>query len=153
MPSLLSTRLGADRIALRSTFEAGRSVMAPTSHSAVVPAKARTHNHWISLLQRSSAACGLSMDSAVWVPAFGGDDGRVSVIAFPLLPFAAARAGPAPFAQKITQRRRNQSLLSPCCHLRRCNPNHDTMIAAKRNGIIALEIAAPSPSWPAMIAR
>src|SRR5882672_8728027 len=72
MPSLLSTRLAVDRMLLRSTFEAGRSVMAPTSHSAVVPAKAGTHNHWISLLQRSSAACGLSMDSAVWVPAFAG---------------------------------------------------------------------------------
>ena len=35
---------------------------------------------------------------------------------------------------------------SPCCHLRRCRPNHDTMIAASRKGIIAVEIAAPSPS-------
>ncbi len=43
----------------------------------------------------------------------------------------------------------DQSLFSPCCHLRRCRPNQETMIAASRNGIIALEIAAPSPSWPA----
>src|SRR5207244_9278469 len=76
-----------------------------------------------------------------------------SVIRLSLLPFAPARAGPAPFAQKITQRWGDQSLFSPCCHLRRCRPNQDTMIAASRNGIIALEIAAPSPNWPAMIAR
>src|SRR5258708_38300939 len=89
-----------------------------------------------------------------------------SVIVLSLLPFAAARAGhapfaqrikqgagPAPFAPKIKQRRGDQSLFSPCCHLRRCSPNQETMIAASRNGIMALEIAAPSPSWPAMIAR
>src|SRR5436190_4179823 len=106
-----------------------------------------------------------------------------SVIVFSLLPVAAARAGPAPFAQttersdadqslcflpaatcasargacpfaQTTERSdADQSLFSPCCHLRRCRPNHETMIAASRNGIIALEIAAPSPSCPAMIAR
>src|SRR6185437_3535710 len=89
-----------------------------------------------------------------------------SVIIFSLLPSAAARAGlapfaqeikqgagPAPFAPGIKQRRRDQSLFSPCCHLRRCRPNQEIMIAPSRNGIIALEIAAPSPSWPAMIAR
>src|ERR1700690_3965399 len=76
-----------------------------------------------------------------------------SVIVFTLLPFATARAGPAPFAQKITQRRADQSLFSPCCHLRRCRPNQETIIAARRNGIMALEIAAPSPNWPAMMAR
>src|ERR1700694_2939495 len=47
----------------------------------------------------------------------------------------------------------DQSLFSPCCHLRRCRPNQEIMIAASRNGIIALEIAAPSPSVPPMIAR
>src|SRR6185312_17183508 len=76
-----------------------------------------------------------------------------SVIVLPLLPLAAARAGLAPFAPKTEQRRGDQSLFSPCCHLRRCSPNQDTMIAASRNGIIALEIAAPSPNCPAMIAR
>src|SRR5882762_818283 len=81
------------------------------------------------------------------------DAGR-SVIVFPLLPFAPARAGLAPFAQKIEkQRLGDQSLFSPCCHLRRCRPNHETMIAASRNGIIALDIAAPSPNCPAMMAR
>src|SRR5438270_9882594 len=76
-----------------------------------------------------------------------------SVIALSLLPLAAARAGLAPFAQETIQRRAAQSLLSPCCHLRRCSPNQEIMIAARRNGIMALEIAAPSPSWPAMMAR
>src|SRR3954447_5375091 len=52
-----------------------------------------------------------------------------------------------------TRWRAPQSLFSPCCHLRRCRPNQETMMAASRNGIMALEIAAPSPSWPAMIAR
>src|SRR2546421_11799164 len=75
-----------------------------------------------------------------------------SVIALSLW-LAAPRAGLAPFAQETTQRRAAQSLLSPCCHLRRCSPNQEIMIAARRNGIMALEIAAPSPSWPAMIAR
>src|SRR3981081_916926 len=76
-----------------------------------------------------------------------------SVIRLSLLPLAAARAGLVPFAPKTPQRRMAQSLDSPCCHLRRCSPNQETMIAASRNGIIALEIAAPSPSWPAMMAR
>ncbi len=40
---------------------------------------------------------------------------------------------------------RVQSLLSPCCHFRRCKPNHESRMAASRNGIIAVEIAAPSP--------
>src|SRR3954465_8508651 len=106
-----------------------------------------------------------------------------SVIVFSLLPLAAARAG-LPRSRKqqnaatrdqslfspcchLRQRARgsprlrkpqnaatrDQSLFSPCCHLRRCRPNHETMIAASRNGIIALEIAAPSPSCPAMMAR
>src|SRR5665213_260485 len=74
-----------------------------------------------------------------------------SVIVLSLLPFAAARAGLAPFALKIRQRRGDQSLFSPCCHLRRCRPNQEIMIAPSRNGIMALEIAAPSPSWPATV--
>ena len=45
-----------------------------------------------------------------------------------------------------------QSLLPPACHLRRCRPNHETMIAASRNGTIAVEIAAPSPMRPPRIA-
>src|SRR3982074_3213628 len=74
-----------------------------------------------------------------------------SVIRLSLLPLAAARAGLVPFAPKTTQRRMAQSLDSPCCHLRRCSPNQETMIAANRNGIIALEIAAPSPRCPTMV--
>src|SRR5437588_6480737 len=82
-----------------------------------------------------------------------GFDAR-SVIRLSLLPFAHARAGLAPFApMKERNGYRDQSFDSPCCHLRRCSPNHETMIAASRNGIIALEIAAPSPSCPAIIAR
>src|SRR3981081_1531572 len=76
-----------------------------------------------------------------------------SVIRVSLLPLAAARAGLVPFAPKTAERRIAQSLDSPCCHLRRCSPNQETMIAANRNGIIALEIAAHSPSCPAMMAR
>jgi hypothetical protein len=37
--------------------------------------------------------------------------------------------------------------------LRRCNPNQEIKIANSRNGIIAVEMAAPSPSWPLMMAR
>src|SRR5207244_2454277 len=82
-----------------------------------------------------------------------GPGGQISHSTLPAAT-AAARAGLAPFAPKnLTQRRAAQSLDSPCCHLRRCSPNQEIMIAASRNGIIALEIAAPSPSCPAMIAR
>src|SRR6266700_6416239 len=63
------------------------------------------------------------------------------------------RARGLPRSRQTKQRRGDQSLFSPCCHLRRCRPNQETMMAASRNGIMALEIAAPSPSWPAMMAR
>jgi len=47
----------------------------------------------------------------------------------------------------------NQSLLDPCCHFRRCMPNQEIAIAASRNGIIAVAIAAPSPRRPLMMPR
>src|SRR6516165_2062686 len=43
------------------------------------------------------------------------------------------------------QRSARQSLLSPCCHLRRCSPNHEIRMAASRNGIMAVAMAEPSP--------
>src|SRR5947207_6353931 len=113
MPSLLSTRLDVDRMLLRSTFEAGRSVMAPTSHSAVVPAKAGTHNSRRSLSRRSSAARSEAIDSAVWVPAFAGTTGGY------------------------------QSLFSPCCHLRqraRGLPRSRKNNAAARKSVIAFPL-------------
>ena len=42
--------------------------------------------------------------------------------------------------------------LPPCCQARRCRPKYETMIAASRNGTIAVAIAAPSPRLPPEIA-
>src|SRR5262249_50761270 len=61
-----------------------------------------------------------------------------SVIALALLPFPPARAGPAPFAPTRCSGGPDQSLLSPCCHFRRCSPNQEIRIAASKNGIMAV---------------
>lgn len=68
-------------------------------------------------------------------------------------PDSAARHEDAALRPGHDDAEKTQSLFSPCCHLRRCSPNQEIMIAASKNGIMAVEIAAPSPNWPPMIAR
>jgi len=75
-----------------------------------------------------------------------------SVIVLSLLPLAQRARGLPRSRKKETQHERDQSLASPCCHFAALQTKLTHHDRPSRNGIIALEIARASPSWPAMMA-